>query len=569
VHALNAWQLARADSLFQQAIAADSTFALAYYRRALTLGWSSPGDSTQLALVARARDLSARLPRREREIVSAYSDLTGALSAEFAFDTARRNALFRSAQAKYAAIVQRDSGAAEGWYGLGDAYYHHRPTGQGGRETASNMSRSLRAFDRTLALDSSFHLAYSHKIDLYGQTAGAFSGLVLDGDSLLLLPDEAARQAYGEQRLAAARERARQLAVRDGRLWVEANPVPQAYQGLAQVYMQAGTFDSAVAVLQEGVRLHPEVRDSYIAYGLPAVQARTDPVAALASLRTALREVTGQELRDGGGSDRFSIVLAGASAAAVGGSVADLREAARVAVEAEPTIVGLGISREPQAQWLVAGTLLALGLPPARHLAVIDSGMRGLDRMKAPVGPQIRQFSTPPLYIAYLATREARYLDALRRWRAESGVTQPFAELDALEALSRGDTAGARAQAARFPSPDSTRTAKNQISPMRWIARAEVLEALGDHRGAVAMYEVLDPRRFGGNGPLDPGLALYPRSYLDRGRLLEQLGEPARAAEAYERFLELWKDADPALEPQKKEAREGLERVRKGMGPRG
>jgi tetratricopeptide (TPR) repeat protein len=227
------------------------------------------------------------------------------------------------------------------------------------------------------------------------------------------------------------------------------------------------------------------------------------------------------------------------------------------------------MSRQPQAQWLVAGTLLAMGMPSARYLAAIDSGMRALDRMAAPIGPQVRQFSTPTLYIAYLATREARYLDALRRWRAEGGAAQPWAELYALEALARGDTAAARAQAALFPAPDSMRAAGGQLAPMRWIARAEVLEALGDVRGAVAMYDVLEPRRFSGSGPLDPGFALYSRSYLDRGRLLEQLGERDRAAEAYERFLELWHDADPALEPQKQEAREGLERVRTGMAPRG
>jgi tetratricopeptide (TPR) repeat protein len=81
------------------------------------------------------------------------------------------------------------------------------------------------------------------------------------------------------------------------------------------------------------------------------------------------------------------------------------------------------------------------------------------------------------------------------------------------------------------------------------------------------MYEVLDPRLFAGQN--DPSWPLWPRSFLARGRLYEELGERERAAESYERFLSMWQDADPALEPQKREAREGLERVRKGMAPRG
>jgi len=147
VRALNSWQLARADSLFGQATRADSTFALAYYKHAPTLGWMDPGDTAQLALVARAGDHAGRLPARERGLVSAYADLVRGLTSHFAGDTARANASYLSAQRKYAAIVQRDSADAEAWYGLGDAYFHHVPDGFG-PATVANHARSCAARGR-------------------------------------------------------------------------------------------------------------------------------------------------------------------------------------------------------------------------------------------------------------------------------------------------------------------------------------------------------------------------------------------------------------------------------------
>jgi tetratricopeptide (TPR) repeat protein len=201
-----------------------------------------------------------------------------------------------------------------------------------------------------------------------------------------------------------------------------------------------------------------------------------------------------------------------------------------------------------------------MGAPPAPSRVFIDSGIAGFERMSQPFAPQLRQQASPVLYAAYLATRDPRYLATWRRW---TGPTQQeFPELDALAALASGDTAAAQAAARRFPSPDSLRAAGAFMNGTRWIARAEVLAALGDARRALTMYEALEPARFGSQSLLDPAFPLYARSFLARGRLYEELGERARAAAAYERFLTLWKDADPEFQPQLREARAGLTRVR-------
>jgi hypothetical protein len=51
---------------------------------------------------------------------------------------------------------------------------------------------------------------------------------------------------------------------------------------------------------------------------------------------------------------------------------------------------------------------------------------------------------------------------------------------------------------------------------------------------------------------------LEPRHVLELARLLDESGDPNGARAEYERFLELWKDADEGL-PELAEARKYLE----------
>jgi len=48
---------------------------------------------------------------------------------------------------------------------------------------------------------------------------------------------------------------------------------------------------------------------------------------------------------------------------------------------------------------------------------------------------------------------------------------------------------------------------------------------------------------------------------LGHAEVLEKLGRPEEAIQAYERVLELWKDADPALQPMVEEARQRRNRL--------
>ena len=251
-------------------------------------------------------------------------------------------------------------------------------------------------------------------------------------------------------------------------------------------------------------------------------------------------------------------MLAGNTAAFAGG----LKEVDRVADvigEALNAVPGVPLPGSVIGDWWAQAARLAVGIPFPRVQPAFDSLMRTIERRtEGAKGTIARQQFATPLYLAYLASREPRYADAMGAWAA---WMKDLPEINALRAITAGDSAKARAIAADFPEPDTTRAKENGITVARWVARAQALEELGDLPGAIAMYEVIEPRHISQWGRVDVALPLYARTLLARGRVYEELGEREKAANAYRDFLETWRDADPELEPQKEEARAGLARL--------
>ena len=556
VRALNGWRLADADSLLARASAIDTTFALAYYKRALTLGWRASSDTAQFAAVRHGIENADRLPARERALLFAYADLVRSLHPGTNISSERLDTLFRSAQQKYENIVARTPADAEAWYGLGDSYYHHRLDDQ--RATVRNWTRAWRAFNRTLALDSSFHLAYSHKLDIEREGSRLGSGILIDGDSLVLL-DSAGRQLVNDARATQLRAAAKKLAIQDAHAWVAADASAPAYQALVSAYIDAGFVDSAAVAVEDAQR-RPVSRSPVLPYVLAAAQANTNPHVALQTLREAMALFPAESIAAHDGSDRFWYVLSAGDAALVTGSVGDLHKLVGIAVKVSPKLPGRNDLPSSLAigTW-VANAELALGVPTASTRARADSAIRFLDRMDGRDGNSFRSASQSLPYVAYLATHDTSYLATIRRWSGPAAT--PFPELDALAALGRGDRDGAARAARQFPSPDSMRTGNGLFATMRWIARAEVLDRLGDPARAVTYLEVLDPVRLSRASVIDPSLALYARSILATGVLYEKMGEKEKALAAFRRFLDLWREADPALDAQRRVARDGIARL--------
>jgi hypothetical protein len=99
------------------------------------------------------------------------------------------------------------------------------------------------------------------------------------------------------------------------------------------------------------------------------------------------------------------------------------------------------------------------------------------------------------------------------------------------------------------------------------LTEARLLNALGQARQAGA---VLDRWVWSGGGhflgPLAGG-PLFVLGVLERARIAEDLGERQKAVDSYQFVVDVWRHADPELEPYVREARAALQRLAAEGGP--
>jgi tetratricopeptide (TPR) repeat protein len=121
-----------------------------------------------------------------------------------------------------------------------------------------------------------------------------------------------------------------------------------------------------------------------------------------------------------------------------------------------------------------------------------------------------------------------QYLPELRAISAMARQ-QPEAAIEALERARSYELAVSRISFTAFYSG---------LHPVYWRGTAYL--ALGKNAEAIAEFQKMFKHR-GLVGP-DPAGAL---AHLQLGRAYQQAGDPAKARASYERFLAMWKDADP------------------------
>ena len=557
---LNTWRLRDADTAFTEAIAADSTFALAYYKKSLGLGWSASTDSMRSVAAERAVRYADRLPLRRQEIVKGHAELTRAFSSMATGDTAAIQREFLAARARVAKLVASDSTDAEASYALADADYHlvwNTSYGSSPDSTAKYLSESLRGFQRTIRIDSTFHLAYQHLVDMYGQAATSRSFLVLVGDTIKAGGSDAYERRIGSvEQVEQLRNRAQTRALEAAAGWIAADPdASKARLALSSIYEQRGQSDSAIGVLRDALK-RPTTADPSFEWRIPFIKAKAGMPSAGPELHAVMNRFPIDSLKRFSMVDRLQGLFGAMTVGGQTGMPSLVDAASKVLAQTDPMLPGGDAARiDFVGGWLSAGLKIGMGFPmtPASRATLLD-GVRALDQANTPG----RRDATVP-YMVYLETRDSTFAGIANRWAPGGATTYP--ELQALVALQRGDTATATRLAQSIPSPDSLKRAALGMTGMRTVARATLMAELGDLRRAAQLYETIDPTRFAQTSVPETSWPVYVRSYLARARLYEQLGERERATASYERFLSLWKDAEAPLQPQLREAREALARL--------
>ena len=560
VRYLNSWRLGQADSALRVAIEADSTFALAWHKRALALGWGDGADTDYIESARRAAELGDRLPPRQRALVEGHLALAEGLGEQMA-GTGSGLARLREAQQIYHRLLAQDSLVAEGWYGLADAYFHDVVQGDSIPAMQRRLNTSLRAFHRTLEIDSTFHLAYSHLVQQYQGLANPGSQGILQGDSVVVLASIEQLEALGGRpALTASQERASRRGLEITRGWVRADSdASTPHVALATSYAAAGEADSALAVMERALT-RPALQTPGMRLQLVIFQLLADNPRALASVREATANLNRASLRGGPANERLQGLSAAMNVTAQFGNGSELERLRALFVELDPTFPFSSEPTEGPLRWYETALKVGMtGTVTPEQRRVLADGVRRMGAENVGLLQQMLSGSVSVPYTAYLATRDTMFSNAVRR--AQRGVTA-HSDLDALEALARGDTAAALAIAREYTPPDSMRDARFSLAGLRTVARAEVLAAVGNRDWAIAYYEALDPRRFMMQGLAEPGFAAYTRSFAARAVLYEERGDRDRAIGAWEEFLRRTEQGDEIVEPQRRAARAALQRLR-------
>lgn len=156
---------------YQQAIGTDSNFTLAYAHAGLAAGWGRSGsDSLTTRYQLRAGALNHGLAPRDSFLVQSESLMTmvfeGPQTLAGKWWTYGKRAISALEEA-----VRRYPDDPELWYSLGDARFH------AGMLAGESSRQALDAFDRAIALDSTFSPAYVHPMQLGSVLDGPAGGL--------------------------------------------------------------------------------------------------------------------------------------------------------------------------------------------------------------------------------------------------------------------------------------------------------------------------------------------------------------------------------------------------------
>ncbi len=549
LQALNSWHVTEARRRFERALQIDSTFGLAHYRLSIAIGWDGGYQEPLREHADAAARFTAGLPARERGLIRGQQ--------QFGHQE------YTEACETFASLVAADSSDVEAWYQIGECSYHNAAA----TPTAADSSRwrfvgswqaAYRAFNRTLELDPSMHLAFEHLVDML---TSDYRNKCL-GDrcerraraTVLVRHDSVFADSAGE--VSAPRQpfarnivddsiRLPRLALAQGyaRRWVAGAPdEAEAHYQLGLVFRNLRRYADAAAEVGTARRLGH----------------RSNPRALHASL--IMR------------SDSQAIAAIPVAVRLVDSALREPAQPAHDTSEEEQNrVVGDALERVN-----FAGLLGSFQRIPEQ------SNTRPWYRMDGPHGylralAQLAAGVVPPTMerlvraLADSSDSTARYR-AFRRnalssvailcWNLCPPTNPPVGVADSVLAfLARGDTAQARmALQSRDSMLAATERSYGWVSFIGSLALADAQIVLGDSAGALRSLDRVD-RDWLRNGFFQLGLAtpgdawLIGRVWLMKADLLRASGRNDEARLYYRRVANLWSLGDADIQPLVQRAR--------------
>jgi tetratricopeptide (TPR) repeat protein len=493
---LRAGRFEDAMEAFQQAVGADSAFALAWYRLSVAAEWAQQGELMQVA-AERAARLTNRLPPRARPLAEALRAL--------------RQGEAERAQRLYGEALRADPHDVEAWLQLGEVQFHYGPLRGSpieGAATAWNQVATLEPQNGLAAVHLARIAAAQDDSAWLAAHVAPLGGAGWGGDDRLL-------------EMAALRAFARRDTAEEARVAAELRRAPPV------------------------VAIHVANDVATYSRNLDGAERLARTIAGLPNGGAWFAALDGSQLRLGAGR----LAAGRAEMAALGRELVEWRVVHPALVATLPFF--------PPDRALLArlrDELTAWSAPPPPASAQFT-----LFTIHSQSLPHLRAYLLGAVSAALGDTAAAlAHADALERLPGPPEVQRLARDLalgvrarvaraqgraaDALRLLEQMRTVAPREYSGQ--SPFFARAAE------RWL-RAELLRELGRHDEALRWYATL--------GELTPYELVYlAPAHLRRGEIHERLGARAEAAAQYARAVALWRDADPALQPAVAEARRRL-----------
>jgi eukaryotic-like serine/threonine-protein kinase len=196
----------------------------------------------------------------------------------------------------------------------------------------------------------------------------------------------------------------------------------------------------------------------------------------------------------------------------------------------------------------------------ARDIVRRALGHSAMERIAVPVRPWVEVAEVAAVTRDPVVAREAQA--GYERDFPELGLASPESERARIRAFVAMASARYDDAAREFQVAESQWASFDEATRMI-VGAAEALDLAGKADSAIAYYE----RFLTTLTPFPDAHAHYRAgAYKRLGELYAARGDTARAEANFAKFVELWKDADPELQPRVREVRERLSRLRRQQG---